>query len=294
MFTKVPLKQSLNFLKQNKERMFWAWMAYQAIKGTITLTVIWIPLFLVWKNHGGLKQLVPDWGHFMLANFLFFAGHIVLLQRGARGWLTTRIGHSGFWSLFTVISACLFGWSVYEALHAPRVVLWAPQVWQVIIALILIFAGVWIAALGCNIANPLSAFGRDDAFDPEQPGILSITRHPVLWGIWLWGVGHVLANGELPFVIFFGAQALFAFFGIRIIDWRKKKQLGGERWHELAQHTSFLFNPFALFFSRFRQGQSSSYWLKRTGIAVAIFLIVLILHPVLIGISPLMQLGWAP
>ena len=29
-------------------RAFWIWIAYQSIKGTLTLLLIWIPLFLLW------------------------------------------------------------------------------------------------------------------------------------------------------------------------------------------------------------------------------------------------------
>ena len=31
-------------------KLFWAWIAYQSIKGIITLSLIWIPLFLFWLN----------------------------------------------------------------------------------------------------------------------------------------------------------------------------------------------------------------------------------------------------
>ena len=71
----------------------------------------------------------------------------------------------------------------------------------------------------------------------------------------------MLANGELPFVIFFGAQALFAFFGIGS-SIGAEKQLGGERWHELAQLHMFLFNPLRYFF-QISPGTVAVYWLKR-------------------------------
>jgi hypothetical protein len=38
-----------NFKKPGKE-LFWAWIAYQTIKGTITTSLIWIPLILAWMN----------------------------------------------------------------------------------------------------------------------------------------------------------------------------------------------------------------------------------------------------
>jgi len=49
----IRVKQGVRFLDRNKKRFFWAWVAYQAIKGTLTLSLIWIPLFLIWWNNRG-------------------------------------------------------------------------------------------------------------------------------------------------------------------------------------------------------------------------------------------------
>ena len=32
------------------KKLFWAWIAYQSVKGIITLSLIWIPLFLLWQQ----------------------------------------------------------------------------------------------------------------------------------------------------------------------------------------------------------------------------------------------------
>jgi hypothetical protein len=34
----------------NKKKLFWAWVAYQALKGTTTMAVIWIPLIYAWLH----------------------------------------------------------------------------------------------------------------------------------------------------------------------------------------------------------------------------------------------------
>ncbi len=47
-------KENNSFLQKFKKpskNMFWAWIAYQSIKGTLTLSFIWIPLIYMWfKN----------------------------------------------------------------------------------------------------------------------------------------------------------------------------------------------------------------------------------------------------
>jgi hypothetical protein len=38
-------------LKQHGKKVFWGWIAYQTIKGTLTTSLIWVPLFLAYWNH---------------------------------------------------------------------------------------------------------------------------------------------------------------------------------------------------------------------------------------------------
>ena len=46
---KTQEKKSLfkKFKKPGKQ-MFWAWIAYQTVKGTLTFSFIWVPLFYFW------------------------------------------------------------------------------------------------------------------------------------------------------------------------------------------------------------------------------------------------------
>ena len=46
-------RRGIKWLNANKKRFFWWWIGYQAIKGTITLSIIWIPLFLLWMRSRG-------------------------------------------------------------------------------------------------------------------------------------------------------------------------------------------------------------------------------------------------
>ena len=46
-------RKAINYLKVHKKELFWVWIAYQSIKGMTTLTLIWIPLWLVWRGQSG-------------------------------------------------------------------------------------------------------------------------------------------------------------------------------------------------------------------------------------------------
>ncbi len=36
--------------KKPSKQMFWAWIAYQTVKGTLTTSLIWVPLIWAWIN----------------------------------------------------------------------------------------------------------------------------------------------------------------------------------------------------------------------------------------------------
>lgn len=47
------LKTGIAWLNANRKRFFWWWVTYQAVKGVITLSLIWIPLLLIWLRSRG-------------------------------------------------------------------------------------------------------------------------------------------------------------------------------------------------------------------------------------------------
>lgn len=46
-------RRGIKWLNANKKRFFWWWIGYQAIKGMLTLSLIWIPLLLIWLRSRG-------------------------------------------------------------------------------------------------------------------------------------------------------------------------------------------------------------------------------------------------
>lgn len=47
------LRNGIKWLNANKKRFFWWWVGYQAVKGILTLSLIWIPLLLIWLRSRG-------------------------------------------------------------------------------------------------------------------------------------------------------------------------------------------------------------------------------------------------
>jgi hypothetical protein len=49
-FKKLKSKFENKKLRKDSKVLFWTWIAYQTIKGTITTTFIWIPTLLAWLH----------------------------------------------------------------------------------------------------------------------------------------------------------------------------------------------------------------------------------------------------
>ncbi|MEM6940735.1 MAG: hypothetical protein AAF943_02650 [Pseudomonadota bacterium] len=45
---KLGLAQAGGSLKKNRDRLFWTWIAYQTVKGTLTTAIIWVPAAAYW------------------------------------------------------------------------------------------------------------------------------------------------------------------------------------------------------------------------------------------------------
>ncbi|MCB1561968.1 MAG: hypothetical protein KDJ75_00185 [Alphaproteobacteria bacterium] len=44
-------KRIFRMLKKPGKNLFWAWIAYQAVKGSLTTSLIWFPLLYAWLHH---------------------------------------------------------------------------------------------------------------------------------------------------------------------------------------------------------------------------------------------------
>ncbi|HEY9549811.1 MAG TPA: NnrU family protein, partial [Kiloniellaceae bacterium] len=140
---------------------------------------------------------------------------------------------------------------------------------------------------GLTSPNP-TLVGGERFFDgtPGSPavGILSVTRHPFLWGTGLWALSHLLANGDLSSVVMMGGIAVLSFGGMHHIDLRRESNLGAT-WGPMKLTTSVL--PFAAALA----GRAKVDWRGigwwRPALGLVVYAALLHLHRGLIGVSPL-------
>lgn len=222
---------------------------------------------------------------FWLALILFIASHSVIARTPLRRIMVGRLGERGYLIVYALLSLALFIWLIAAAVHAPRTPLW-PWIhalyWIPNIFMPLAFI---LLAAGFAVPSPLSIIPRENGFDPEHPSLtIAITRHPVMWGFFLWSASHIPPNGEFPLALMFAIFALFAALGMPMIDKKRRRELGEDKWKRLSINTrDVIFSASSLWQGRFAITHHDA-----IGIAcgLVLYLVFFFLHPYLIGVSP--------
>jgi uncharacterized membrane protein len=108
----------------------------------------------------------------------------------------------------------------------------------------------------------------------EPRGVICITRHPFQWGLALWVLGHMVANGDVASLVFFGTLGLVSVFGTYLIDMRMAREQDGI-WPGFAASTSNV--PFgAVVTGRAKLGWNDL-WLPSL-IGLAVYAVVFVGH----------------
>ncbi|HRD67732.1 MAG TPA: NnrU family protein [Candidatus Competibacter sp.] len=219
-----------------------------------------------------------------LASAAFFVSHLGLSSAAVRGQLAGRLGEQGFQGLYSLVALLALGTMIAGYIQAPHTdFLWVPGHGLRHLPLLIMPVAFILIAGGALVPNP-SAVGMADALDRTEParGALRITRHPVMWGVALWAAVHILANGDLASLLFFGGFLLTAILGSLHLD-RRMAAEQGERWQHFAAVTSYV--PFAALASG-RQRWSWVELRRPAAWGLGIFALLLLLHPHLFGVRP--------
>lgn len=124
---------------------------------------------------------------------LFVAVHMVAWLPPLRRTLVRRLGPGGYQGAFALAALAGLTLVVVGYRRVPFSALYAPPAWGDTAALLLMLpAAVLLVA----------------AYAPGN--VRRYTRHPMLWGVSLWAVAHLSANGDLASVVLFGTFALYA------------------------------------------------------------------------------------
>ena len=125
----------------------------------------------------------------VLGLVLFLGPHVFVTLRGARGALIARIGEGVYKGLFAVLSIVgLYligkGFALYR--DAGMIEVWDPPDWT---------RHITVALMWPSIIFVTAAYIPGD--------IRRVLKHPMLVGVKLWAVAHLISNGDLGSMIIF-------------------------------------------------------------------------------------------
>lgn len=198
-----------------------------------------------------------------LGTVLFVGVHVIPMMPEWRAALVRRLGEGGYKAAFSVLALVSLIGAIIAYRFTPHVLLWSsPQPLRAITAILMLAAVLLFAG-----AKGVPWFKR-------------IVRHPMLWGIGLLGVAHLLANGEVAGVILFGGLAAFGFAWQPLTD-RRDAAVDPAGWQETRQTTSLW--PFAKWRAR-----NDPVTLRPLIIGVIVYVALVLLHPWLFGVPVLL------
>ena len=210
----------------------------------------------------------------VLFSTLFVVTHLVLSHGSIREGLVKKIGQWPFRGLHSLISFLTLG---------PAAVLWwqnrhlGPVLWEMpfwperICAGLLVLFGFFLFFQLLATPSPASMMPAKN----EARGVLRITRHPMNMGISLWALAHLLANGAVGDVAFFGSFVVVGILGPYHMDARLKKTRG-EDFIEFCKQTSVM--PFSAILGRRNRLVFDELSFPLTVIAVVVFAVLTLFH----------------
>jgi uncharacterized membrane protein len=231
----------------------------------------------------------------IVAAILFVGSHFALSAPETRRGLAQRFGERPFIGLYSAMALIAFALLLFTYSRAPHDPLWPSlPALRLLPAVIMPFASVLLIC-GVSQYNPTSVIARFESSERDPaPGILKVTRHPVMWAIGLWALAHIPPNGDVASLIFFGTFALLALYGTTRID-AKRRAREPDGFHRFAEVTSNL--PLAALLSpKVRAFWKTAYsidplktvWseigLWRITAALALYIALIVAHPWITGL----------
>jgi uncharacterized membrane protein len=127
---------------------------------------------------------------------LFLGVHLLTMMRPQRAALIARIGENGYKGLYSLVSfiglaLIAYGFARYRA--NEWIELWSPPIWTRHLAAFLVLPAIIML---------VASYSRGH--------IYTTLKHPMLAGVKLWALAHLLANGDLGSLLLFGSVLAWA------------------------------------------------------------------------------------
>ncbi|MDA0228779.1 MAG: NnrU family protein [Proteobacteria bacterium] len=201
-----------------------------------------------------------------IALVVFIGIHLMPGVPGLRKTLRGALGKQAYRAVFSLIAIGGTVWIVFAHMDAPYTQLWEAPGWTQLIPLA-------VMPLVLILLAGMSA-----------PGMQKVTRHPLLWALFLWAAAHIPTNGDAASLMLFGALALFALIDQPLADARIRRE-EPERWAEKFAGSSAI--PFVAALRGKGRPSLREIGYVRIVAALVLYLVILFAHEHVIGFSAL-------
>lgn len=214
----------------------------------------------------------------ILAAIFFLGLHFGVAGTSLRSQLIEKVGAKAYHAGFGTLSLLGLFWLFFAYRSAPYLETWGQLMGLKPVAALLMLLAFLFAIIGLLSRDAIQPEGSEPAL-----GIQRITRHPVLVGLALWAVTHLLVNGDMAALILFGALLGLVIGGGRSVAAKRQDKLGAH-WQAYAAVTSVI--PFLAIF----QGRNRLVWRDfktwQVVVALVVYAAVTHFHLFLFGVSP--------
>ena len=228
---------------------------------------------------------MTGWGGFALAFAAFLGTHFVPTRPPIRERLIAIFGRRAWFSVYGIVSLAVTAWVIMAAGRAPYVEIWPQLPWTRWAPNLLMPLAIALAVLGLPARTVTLGGPRTSRLDPTRPGMAALTRHPLLWALALWSLSHLAPNGSVAHVLLFGGFAVMALGAMPTFDARTRKALSAEEATAYFATTATLSVAPLLRTGWWRDAVRPR--ARRLLLVLLIWAAVLVLHPWVIGVSPL-------
>ncbi|MCH8863312.1 MAG: NnrU family protein [Proteobacteria bacterium] len=214
----------------------------------------------------GLLACIEGYETLVAGLAIFVIGHLLISLYAVHSRLVAMLGknmlrlvHSGLAVVGLVLM--VMGYS-----DRPIEILWAlPPAAMMAPVVVMPFALILLAGSGVS-----------------RPSIQRITRHPMLWGVFLWAAAHLVANGDKGSVMLFGSMLFYSLAAQWLGD-RKMRRTDPQGWAALRHRTSAI--PLLALFSGRTTAGSPDKGLLAVAIGLVMYGALLYLHPYVSGVA---------
>lgn len=212
----------------------------------------------------------------------FLITHLGVSSTPLRGMLVSAVGEGAYLGIYSLLAAGTLGLLIYGYASVPHYdFLWVPGIAALGLAKAVMPVALILVMSGLLSRNPTSV-GMDNAVKGELAGIFRIVRHPLQWGILLWSLSHIVANGDVASLVFFGAFALLSAVGMLAID-AKRRHRPEPEWQQFYATTSWF--PFvALVTGRTRLRLADINWIA-VAAGLVLYVLLFLFHGQIAGVA---------